>query len=96
MYGGFAANIILNYYRRDAKRTLEIVLEDKTILADLRAGTVKDHSGNILFEKEFNVIDTYVDQMEYFINCIETKSTPMNSFAESLEVLKISLSDAKA
>ena len=96
LYNGFATNIVLNYYRKDAKRTLEIVLDDKTILADLRSGTIKDNEGNILFEKEFNVMNTYIDQMEYFINCIETKSTPMNSFAESLEVLKICLSDAKA
>ncbi len=95
-YNGFAANVVLNYYRRDAKRTLEIVLDEKTILADLRSGSIKDNEGNILFEKEFNVMNTYIDQMQYFINCIETKSSPMNSFEESLEVLKICLSDAKA
>ena len=28
-YNGFCANVVLNYYRRDSKRTLELVFEDE-------------------------------------------------------------------
>jgi predicted dehydrogenase len=93
-YPTFSASITLNYFRRDAKRTIELVCEDSTIAIDLINNKILDSKQGILFEnKDYKIIDTYVSQMSYFIDKLSKNETPMNTFEESLEVLKIALSN---
>lgn len=93
-YPSFSASITLNYFRRDAKRTMELVCEDSTITIDLINNKISDSKQGILFEnKDYKIIDTYVSQMSYFIDTLSKNETPMNTFEESLEVLKIALSN---
>lgn len=93
-YTNFSTSITLNYFRRDAKRTIEIVHNDSTILVDLINNTVTDSKQGIIFENtEFKIIDTYVSQMRYFVDKLHNSETPMNTFEESLGVLKIALSN---
>lgn len=91
LYSGFTVNIVLNYYRKDAKRTIEILTEDGTVNADLIKGTLTDERNEVLFDGPYNIADTYSAQMRYFIDCIHESDPPMNSFRESLDVLKIVL-----
>jgi predicted dehydrogenase len=88
-YADFNVSIILNYYRRDAKRTMEIVTDEDTITIDLLAGTVKKHSNDILFQTTTNIAEMYKNQMQHFIDCIASKKNSLNTFEESIEVLKI-------
>ena len=91
-YNSFTASIILNYYRKKPKREIEIVLENTTWTIDLISNTIKNDIGDYLFRcDEFQVKDTYKDQLIYFTECLKKKRTPMNSFKESLENLKICL-----
>lgn len=91
-YDRFTANIILNYYRRKPKREIEIVLDENTWTIDLIKNEVRNDNNEYLFKtSNFNVKDTYVLQLEYFINSLKSKETPMNSFKDSLEILKICL-----
>ncbi|AHM58423.1 oxidoreductase domain-containing protein [Flammeovirgaceae bacterium 311] len=90
-YEKMVASIILNYYRRDSKRTLEIVFEDLTWTVDLINNKVCDASGSILFEALPSVLHTYEEQMLYFINCLKSGSKPMNSIDEALHTLEMSL-----
>ncbi|WP_316763103.1 Gfo/Idh/MocA family oxidoreductase [Pedobacter aquatilis] len=91
-YDRFTANIILNYYRRKPKREIEIVLDENTWTIDLIKNEVRNDNNECLFKtSNFNVKDTYVLQLEYFINSLKSKETPMNSFKDSLEILKICL-----
>lgn len=91
VYDHFCANVVLNYFRRDAKRTLELVCADGTWDVDLRGNCViKD--GAVLFRSERRMLDTYLAQMIYFVGLIkEGAAVSFNSFEESLEVLKICL-----
>ncbi len=92
IYSGFTADISLNYFRRDAKRTIEIVTENETIECDLIKNTVKNiFTGEALFYSEKGIADTYILQMEYFINCLQSQTIPMNNFSESVKVLKMAL-----
>jgi predicted dehydrogenase len=96
-YEKFTANIILNYYRKKTKRTIEIIFENKIIEVDLINNIVLSDNFEILFESSnFQMIDTYVSQMEYFVNCIIKNEKPMNSLSESIEVLKIVLQNEKS
>ncbi|SDM87925.1 Predicted dehydrogenase [Daejeonella rubra] len=89
-YPGFSVSIILNYYRRKSKRTIEIVFENETWTVDLINNTIKDDQNSIIFEAEdFVMMNSYYDQMKYFIDHLTKKQTPMNTFAESAQILKI-------
>ncbi len=91
-YRSFTANIVLNYYRRKPKRLIEIVFEDDTWTVDLINSTIKNDSGELLFsDVEFTIKDTYVVQLQYFIECLKNNQVPMNSFRHSVENLKICL-----
>lgn len=89
-YEGFNAQIIVNYFRKDSKRTLEIVREDDTLLLDFINGEVRELSrGELLFKDENpSVYTTYKKQMAYFLSCIDRNVQPMNSPAEAIEILK--------
>jgi len=91
-YPHFIANIILNYYRKDAKRTIEIVFEDETFIIDLIKNTIINNTNDIIFSvTNFTILTTYEEQMEYFLNGIKTNQKEMNTFADSVEVLKTCL-----
>lgn len=93
-YQNFSTNIVLNYYRRDPKRTVEILFDKETWTIDLLQNNIKSNTGEIIFEaKNFDIKDTYKTQMRYYINCLIDNQIPMNTFAESIETLKICLSN---
>lgn len=92
LYPSFTANIGLNYYRRDAKRQIEIVGQEDTFHIDLLANTVTSLvSKKCLYEAPFSINQTYVQQMRYFINHIKEHKQPMNSISEGVNVLKLAL-----
>lgn len=89
-YNGFCASVILNYYRRDPKRTLELVFEDETWNIDLLKNQITCNN-HLIFSSEQQIADTYQIQMEYFINCIINKKEIFNTMNDAFEVLKICL-----
>lgn len=95
-YDSFCANIVLNYYRKDAKRTLELVFDDETWLVDLLANKITC-GGNVIFSSNQVIQDTYLAQMEYILQLVkERQSISENTITDAFNVLKICLSnDAK-
>jgi predicted dehydrogenase len=94
VYPDFSASISLNYFRRDAKRLIEIITTDDTIVIDLLKNTVISNIRNmVLFESEFKIIDTYTKQIRYFINQIKSSSEPMNNFENAIKVLKLAVNE---
>ena len=89
-YDGFCANVVLNYYRRDPKRTMELVFDDETWGIDLLANQVICN-GQILNSSDQKIADTYILQMKYFIKCMEEKQVTFNTVNDAFEVLKICL-----
>lgn len=93
IYNDFVVNIILNYYRRDAKRTCEIVFDDVTWNVNLLTNSVSNEENSaVVFESKQTGLDTYKDQMDYFYKTISRNEIPTNSLSESLNTLKIALS----
>lgn len=91
-YENFAASITLNYFRQNKKRTIELVTSEGTWQADLFGNKIFFNDVEYCAFPYFNIMDTYKDQLLYFINHMHNGTQPMNSFDESLEVLKIALS----
>ena len=89
-YEGFCANIVLNYYRKDPKRSLELVFEDETWSFNLLNNQVKSGE-NIIFKSEQRITDTYLLQMEYFIHSISLRNESFNTVFDANDVLKICL-----
>ena len=89
-YDGFCASVVLNYYRRDSKRTLELVFADETWEIDILKNNITSNNQSI-FSSEQSIMDTYDLQMEYFIRCIEMQSTPFNTIDDGFNVLEMCL-----
>uniref|UniRef100_UPI004047BC7D Gfo/Idh/MocA family protein n=1 Tax=Algoriphagus sp. TaxID=1872435 RepID=UPI004047BC7D len=95
-YNDFTINVLLNYYRIKAKRTIEIVFENHIITVDLINCIVLDDKDKVLFQdSNFEIKNTYFSQMKYFMNCLKHNLEPFNSFQESIEILKIVLQNDK-
>jgi predicted dehydrogenase len=93
-YAGFTISIILNYYRRQPKRTIEVLFDDTTWTIDLIKHRIADDTGQVIFEAPgYSSLETYLRQMEYFTEHIRKKKQTMNTFAESIAILKIILPD---
>lgn len=92
-YKKYCATITLNYFRRDPKRFIEIVFDTTTWYIDLLNCTIANSENEIVFTEEFNVFQTYFEQMYYFINAIETKQKMMNDIEESIQILKVCLAN---
>ncbi|MBP6754889.1 MAG: Gfo/Idh/MocA family oxidoreductase [Bacteroidia bacterium] len=87
-YNNFSASIILNYYRRDSKRTLEIVTDNCTYFINLFSNEVYQNN-KLIFKSEQKIVDTYENQLRYFIDSIEKKEPYFNTAHDGFEVLKI-------
>lgn len=93
-YDEFSVNISLNYFRRDTKRTIEILTETDTYLLDLINCKVKKNNKCIFKLENYNAAETYLKQMNYFIkNLHSDESKYFNSFEDGLNVLKIALTN---
>mgnify|MGYP003292908002 CR=1 FL=1 len=92
VYNDFCASVILNYYRRDAKRTMEIVFADGTWTVDMNANLITDETGIVIFKSNQSGMDCYIKQLQSFINSLNfSDKKNSNDAFEAYEVLKICL-----
>lgn len=91
-YSSFCANVVLNYYRKDSKRSLELVFDNETWNVDLINNQITCNQITI-FSSEQRISDTYKIQMEYFYDCLRNKTTTFNTIFEAFDVLKICLEE---
>ena len=89
-FNDFSAAITLNYFRRDSKRTLEIVTDQDTIKLDFIKGNIASlEQKEILLDVEENAMEqSYLNQMNYFLSLIKHKEKPMNTLIESLDIIQ--------
>jgi len=90
-YKNFTATVTLNYFRTQPKRTCEIVLDDDVWLVDFLDNKITSSKHNILFTGTNTIADTYLAQMQYFIQKLTINEPCMNSFEEAVNVLSIAL-----
>lgn len=92
IYPDFCANVVLNYYRRDAKRYMEIVFDDCTWTVDMMKNEITSSTGDIIYRSEQTGADEYEAQMRYFMELVKKgATTSMNSASEAYDVLGICL-----
>lgn len=92
IYPDFCANVVLNYYRRDAKRYMEILFDDCTWTVDMLKNEITSSIGDVIYRSEQTGADEYEAQMRYFMELVKSgATTSMNSATEAYDVLNICL-----
>lgn len=91
-YEKFSASIVLNYYRRDVKRTIEIVTDQGSYNVDLLKNSI-ELNGNIIFISDNKIIDTYSKQIDFFLENVVKKGEKFNTIAEANIILKLCMKD---
>lgn len=92
-YDGFCANIILNYYRKDAKREMEIVTSDHTFTVNLLSNKIFKN-GVEIYSSDQKITDTYLLQMEFFRNeVLSGNQMDFNTIEEANKILNLCLQD---
>lgn len=91
-YDTFCVSIVLNYYRRDPKRSMEVICEDGTLSVDILKNAVH-WNNDLIFASKQGIPNTYLDQLNYFINNIKKKEYPFNDINEAYEILKLCLAN---
>lgn len=89
-YPQFCVGIVLNYYRKDTKRTLELVCDEGTIIMDLIKNNVTKN-GKIVYQSKERIQDTYLNQMKYFVHCLSESKKSFNTISDAYRVLQICL-----
>lgn len=90
-YERMSIGVTLNYFRRDSKRDLEIITNDRTLHCDLLKNEIWDSTNKKLLLKlgSIDYLYTYKEQLKYFMSSIENGLPLMNTLEESLNTLKI-------
>lgn len=91
-YPMFTTSIVLNYYRKDPKRTIEVVTTEGTYIADL-LNNVISLNGAVIFRSNQTILDTYDDQMRYFIDHVIGSNENFNTIEEANTILKLCIQD---
>ncbi len=92
LYKSKIVNIILNYYRKQPKREIEIVTDTEIIKADLLKSKVVNEYEETIFYQGIDINYTYKEQMKYFYDLItKNRKGSFSNFSSSLETLKICL-----
>ena len=91
------AEIHLDYFQKPSVRNCKIIGRKGQIRWDWENNHVQIFKNKDKkwvtknFEKKFDKNKMYVDELEYFFNCVKRKKTPMNSIIDKLEPQKIAL-----
>ncbi len=89
-YDRFCASVILNYYRKDAKRTFEILTDKGTYELDLIKNKIT-YGDKVIFDEAQEVYDMYYNQMLFFLSDILKAGKKFNPIQEASKVLKLCL-----
>lgn len=90
-YNDSSAFITLNYYRKVSRRDIELVWDDEIWYANLLKNEIVSSTGDVLHSEPYDVMNTYFDQMKYFLNAIKFDGILMNNASEAVETLRMTL-----
>lgn len=82
----------LDYIGHKTERTIQLFTNTKRIDVDLIQDEIVEYQNNEeINRKKFDVEDFYLNEMNYFIDCVNGKIENVNSICKALETLKIAL-----
>lgn len=87
-YESYNASVQVNYYRKEPKRTIEIVGTSGVYTADFLTGKIT-FNDQLVLQAEEGILMTYMDQMNYFLENISNDRKRLHNFHEFSELLKL-------
>jgi len=87
-YKNFSASIILNYFRKEAKRSIEVVTDNGIYYVDLLKNSI-EFNNNCIFASQRKIADTYSSQMEFFCENILKGKKKFNTIKEANTILEL-------
>lgn len=91
---GGLCEIHLDYFRKTPKRDMEIVTKDSVIYADFLKSKITLYEEN----KEVNILDfdferndMYIDEMKYFLKCVNKKENSINGVPFAIKTLSYAI-----
>lgn len=91
-YKTFSASIILNYYRKESKRSIEVVTDNGTYYVDLLKNFI-EFNNKCIFASQKRITDTYYSQIEFFVENILKSKEKFNTIEEANTILKLCMKD---
>lgn len=91
-YEEFSASIILNYYRKEKKRSIEVVTDSGIYLVDLLKNAI-ELDNKCIFASEQKIADTYYNQMAFFVENILKNNEKFNTIGDANTVLRLCMKD---
>ncbi len=91
-YDAFVVNVVLNYFRKDVKRSLEIVCESGTYCVNLLQNKIY-YNNQVVFESKQKMIETYKSQLIFFINKVIKYNDKFNSIDQAYKIMQLCLTD---
>lgn len=91
-YSNMLLEMHLDYVGHKTERMLQMFTSSKRIDIDLLSNCISRYERDKLIDKEkFSPEDFYMNEIEYFLDCIEGKQDNMNTIADAYQTLKIAL-----
>ena len=91
-YKNMLAEIHLDYFGRQYRRSAEFFVQDGTITADFGAGTLTLTDGSVLDLQE-EVNERYIREMEYFLELLQNNKESINSAKAAVATLKLTMGE---
>lgn len=93
-YPGMILEMHLDYIGQKAERTLQLFTNEKRIDVDLMHNEIYEYANNQLMKKQkFPEEDFYINEMEYFLDCVEMGRCSENTILNAYDILKIALTE---
>lgn len=84
----------LDYFGHKNERNLQLFTTKRRIDIDLITDTISEYKDNQLVDrKQFPVEDFYMNETEYFLDCIEGRQNNINTIENACHTLKIALTE---
>ncbi len=93
-YPDMFLEIHLDYIGHKTERMLQLFTNDKRIDVDFISDTICEYVNNELTGKqEFPTEDFYLNEIEFFLDCIEGRKENVNTVEKAYDILKIALTE---
>ena len=93
-YPSMILEMHLDYIGQKTERILQLFTNDKRIDVDFAEDEICEYANNLLTTvQKFPKEDFYMNEMEYFLNCVEKGICSESTISNAYEVLKIALTE---